>query len=215
MAYTYIQIQQRIADELHRGGLTDQIKKAIISAVKAYERQRFWFNEETATAVTTAAQAYVSPPPDFVKEFYFQITVGTSKYTLRPIPYTEFLEKSANNSTGQPTDYTYYADSLYLYPIPSAEYTVTLNYIKRLTDLSGDGDTNGWTDFAEELIRQRAKADVLCNQMRDRVSLSEAAAFALKNEPYLSALEKAAHIRVLAENEERISDSGKVKARYL
>ena len=212
-SYTYGQIQSRISDELHRSGLTTQIRRAIISAVEAYERQRFWFNEETATALTTIGQNTVDVPDDFVKEFYLQVTIGSSKHQLRPISYVDFLEYSAVSSSGQPTDYVYYADAFYLYPTPAAAYTLTVQYIKRLTELSADDDQNGWTNYCEELIRQRAIADLRCNQLRDKSALQEATVFAMRGEPYLSALEKSAHLRVLGENEEKLS--GKVKSRYL
>jgi hypothetical protein len=214
-SYTYGQIQSRVADELNRSDLTSQIQLAIVSAVEAYERKRFWFNEATATATTTASTNYVSTPSDFVKEYFFQITVGSSKYTLSPMNYSDFLVATATSTTsGQPTQYSYYQDVFYLFPTPGSAYTLTLNYIKRLTTLAASGDNNGWTNYAEELLRQRAKADIRCNILKDRAALSEASFFAAKGEPYLSALEKQAFVRLQGENDDKVT-VGKVKAYYL
>jgi hypothetical protein len=215
-SYTYGSIQTRIADEINRSDLTSQIGLAIITAIESYERTRFWFNEAIATATTTASQNYVSLPSDFVFEYEFQITVNTNKYRLCPIPYSEFLEKSGtNSSTSQPTHYCYYADVMYLYPSPNSAYTLTLHYIKRLTTLSVSADNNGWTNYAEEMIRQRAKADIAVNVLRDKEAINEAAQFSARGQPFLSGLEKSAFMRLCRENDLRTGVSGQAKAYYL
>ena len=82
-------------------------------------------------------------------------------FPLDEISYDEWSDYSYGaTGTSQPVMYTYYQDRLLLYPTPNAVYGLTIGYVKRITTLSADGDNNGWTNFAEPLIRSRAKWDI-------------------------------------------------------
>lgn len=214
-SYTYVQIQTRIADELNRSDLTAQIKKAIVSAVEHYERERWWFEETIdATVSTTAAQNYVTNAviTTMATIDKVQITVGSSKYTLFPVSYEEWaLEAAASSTSGQPTEYTYYQDRLYLFPTPGSTYTLTISGVQRLTTLSADADNNGFTNYCEELIRQRAKADIRCNIVIDKDAISEAATIGANGGTFLSGMERAAYINVTRERDERAT-TGRLKA---
>ena len=87
--------------------------------------------------------------------------------TLRQIDYRT-LSGYQNTviSTGEPTQFCYHEDKFFLYTIPSQIYLLTIWYVKSLTTLSADSDNNGWTNFAEPLIRARAKWDLFNNLMR-------------------------------------------------
>lgn len=213
-SYTYKNIQDRIADELNRSDLTAQIKKSIISACEHYERERWWFEETISTAVSTvAAQNYVSDAVISTMAVIdkVQITVGSSKYTLFPVPYDEWaVEAATSTSSGQPTEYTYYQDRLYLFPTPGSNYVLTISGVQRLTTLSADGDANGFTNYCEELIRQRAKADIRCNVVMDEVSMAEAKQIGAAGGTFLSGMERAAYINVERERDERAM-TGRVK----
>lgn len=208
---TYADIQARIADELNRSDLTSQIQKAIISAVKHYDEDRTWFNEERATALTVASQNYVGVPSDFISEDKLQITIGSVLYTLLKIPYDEWAVKSAFTTSGQPTEYAYYQDRFYLYPTPGSAYTLTISYVKILTELSAGTDTNGWVD-AEEMIRSRAMADVKINVLHDMPARAEAGSLA-KTGCY-AITEYSAMQRFLARRDTKVM-TGKLKASYL
>jgi len=95
-----------------------------------------------------------------------------------------------------------------------AAYTVTLSYVDRLTTLSGSSDANGWTNYAEELIRQRAKADILINQLRYPPAIQEAAAFGARGDQFLSGIEKGAYQNLRMESDDRVG-TGRVRVRYL
>lgn len=164
---TYAVMQARIADELTRSDLTTQIQKAILSAIKHYERVRFYFNASvTDTFSTVADQEYYgsaanSKIPNLVMIDALTVTSSSIKSRLENWPF-EVIEGSQNSDiTGQPTAFCYYAQQIRLYPIPDAVYTVTGSWLYRLTALSADGDTNAWTTDAEELIRNRASCDLL------------------------------------------------------
>lgn len=87
-----------------------------------------------------------------------------SRYELDPITYDEWSDQSGTSTTGgQPTQYAYWQDRLYLYPTPGGIYSIFVSYVQRLATLSADSDNNGWTNFAEPLIRSRAKWDILAH----------------------------------------------------
>jgi len=54
-----------------------------------------------------------------------------------------------------------------LYPVPNGAFPLILSYVRSLTTLSADGDTNAWMTHGEELIRLRAKADLYINYLEN------------------------------------------------
>ena len=214
-SYTFAQVKARIADELNRSDLTSQISKAVISAVEHYERERWWFEETIDTSVsTTAAQNYVTNAviSTMARIDLVQITVGSSKYRLFPVSYEEWaIEAQTTTTSGQPTEYAYYQDRLYLFPTPGSTYTLTISGVQRLTTLSADGDSNGFTNYCEELIRQRAKADIRCNIIIDDKAIAEAAQIGASGGTFLSGMERSAYINVARERDTRVT-TGRLKA---
>jgi hypothetical protein len=161
-------LQNRIADELARADLTAQIQNAIQSAIRFHESERFWFNEAEATASTAAGQAAYAVPGDFLEADELTLTVSGNRFPMCPRGYDWYRGVSlTNTSRGRPTDWSYYADQFWLYPVPDGIYTLTLSYLKRLSLLVAAGDTNAWMTGGEELIRARAKADLYANVIRD------------------------------------------------
>lgn len=170
---TYLDMQTRIADELDRSDLTAQIKKAILSAVAHYERKSFYFSETSFTFSTVAGQEYygtadaaaiaTSPSIERINGAYNALRVELTK---RPFSYINEISVIGTTSRAEPSDWAYRAEQIRLYPIPDAVYTMTAFNIPRLTALSADGDTNAWTNDAEELIRTRAKIDLILNVIR-------------------------------------------------
>lgn len=167
----YGTMQTRIANELARADLSSYIKDAIKSAVSHYSRHHFWFNETTGTFNTadgTEYYAVVTTVPDFVEIDSMVITVNGNKYPLvqRDMDYIDAV--SGNTSLkGVPTDYCYYKESIRLYPIPNGVYTITMAYVKKFADLSATADTNAFMTTGEQLIRSRAKADLMTNYLMD------------------------------------------------
>lgn len=158
-------MQDRIASELHRSDITSRIRIAIQSAIKHYERERWYFNEAvTSSSLTTvASQAFYALPADFMKLDSITLTQSGWKRGLEPMSYIEMDHRDAGNSAaiGIPSFYSIYKNQLRHYPIPDSAYVVTLSYQKRLTTLSATTDTNEWVDDLEELIRCKAE-EILC-----------------------------------------------------
>lgn len=198
---TFGVMQDRIADELNRTDLTTQIQYAIKTAIKVYDKQRFWFNESRSfTFSTVAAQEFYtssdnSDIPNLLAIDTVQIAItSTDKYLLQRVPYEQIEAISSNGTVdqGQPTWFAYYNKQIRLYPIPDAAYTIRVSGHWALTDLSLTTDTNNWMTDGEILIRSRAKRELYTHVIRD---LDGAAAMAQAENAELSALRIASSMR--------------------
>lgn len=192
---SYLDMQVRIDDELDRGGsMYPQIKKAIVSAVRYYERKRFYFCETSFTFATVIGQEEytsadapaiaTSPNIERLNGLYFGTRVPLTK---RPWSWIDDVSAMVT-SRAQPDDWAYRALSIRLYPIPDAVYTITAYNVPRLTELSGDTDTNAWTEDAEAMIRARAKWDLVKNVIRGPEMAEEMIGLKLEEEQEFTAL---------------------------
>lgn len=173
---TYGTMQDRIADEINRTDLAAQIRYAIKTAIKTYDKKRFWFNESrNFTFSTVDGQEFYSSSDNAnipyllaIDTVQVAITSG-DKYLLERVPYEQMEGVSFNGTTdeGQPTWFCYYEKKLRLYPIPDAVYTVRVSGHWALDDLSATTDTNAWMVEAEALIRSRAKRELFTHVIRD------------------------------------------------
>ena len=204
----YGTMKNRIANELARTDLTAYIPTAIQSAISHYERKRFFFNEGIDAFSTVVGQDNYGVsdgiPSDIKSIDLLEATVNSYKYRIekRTYSYIRELNWGPNSFRHQPEEWAYYGDKIYIYPYPGQIYTMTISYLKKLSALSDDADTNSWMTEAEELIRQRAKADLEINVIRE-------------NQPnivgnFLSPLEKIAFTSLFGETVDKVS-SGKIR----
>lgn len=174
---TYLELQQRIASEIHRTDLTTQIQRAILSAIAHYESMRFVSSEKRDTFSTIAGERFYSTstaspgtlPDDIVEIDSLVTTVNGRTYQLDQASYDELeaIDAGVTPLSGYPRLWAWYADQIRLYPAPNDEYVMTLSYQYERAALSADGDTNFWTTEAEELIRSRAKKDLALSLLKD------------------------------------------------
>src|SRR6478609_1432785 len=206
---TYGDLKTRIADEMKRTTLTTQIQNHVLDAVKFYGATRFALNEKQGTITTIAGTRYydantVAPgtlPADIAEIDTIICTVSGREYPLRRASQSELNDIDGGTSlAGDPTQFAWYAGKLRLYPTPSAARVLTLSYQYILTAMSSSGDTNFWTNEAEELIRCRAKK-TLC--MHVTMDAEMAGAMAVGEREALAELKKAAR---------KLQASGHVKA---
>jgi len=170
MGYTFLELQDRISDEINDGSNVSvsltMVKQAIVSAIEHYERQQMWFNERiNLNLVCTSGSPVIVPPADILMIRKLQYDQSsTQRLALDQIDYQDWADMSYTASTtGQPTSFAYYNDQILLYPTPNAAYSMVLSYIARLPKLIANTDRNGWTDTCEALIRNRAKWDIFDN----------------------------------------------------
>jgi len=183
---TYLEMQTRIAQELHRTDLTTHIQRAIKSAIAFYESNRFFKGEKRGTFSTIAGQRYygtstASPgtlPSDIVEIDSIVTTVNNRIYKLDQVSYEhlEDIDAGVTPLSGYPRLWAWYAEQIRFYPSPNNEYLMTVSYQYERPVLSADSDENFWTTEAEELIRSRAKKDLAMSVMyEDQIAQASAA----------------------------------------
>ena len=187
--YTFGGMQTAIANELDRDNLSANIRDSILSAISFYESERFYFDEARATLNTTANQEYYHLPSNFQKPDIITLRVGSyiSPMTARTFDFMENRIRSVGQ-TGIPYDYAVFASQLRLYPIPNDSYRMEISYQKKLGDISATSDTNAWFTDAWDLIKARAKADLLMNKIRGQEGLAEAGVMSQREQDELRRL---------------------------
>lgn len=180
---SYLDMINRISDESLRSDMAIQIKLCIQDAIGHYEGERLWFNQfRDRTFATVAGQEFygeadLSDIPHVLEFDAVTLTVGSTRWPLVKTGYVELEDWNADASArGQPTRYAYWGRQIRLYPVPDNAYEIRLSGLFKLPPLVADGDTNAWTEEAEELIRQRAKAILYSQYLRDDANAGRAAA---------------------------------------
>lgn len=164
---TYAQITSRIADDLNRSDLTSQIAQQVLLAITAYEHERFWFNETSTTLTATVGQAYVSYPSDLLRVDHLYITISNRNIELIPKDINTIIEFRPTTN-GRPRSYALYQNRIEFDRPPNSAYSHPLYYVKQLTTLSADSDTNGWTTEGEDLIVARAEKILYATVLKDQ-----------------------------------------------
>ena len=167
---TFKDMQDRInLDYLNRTDFTNETKRAIIRAIRHYERERFHFNQ-TATAINAStAGTAMSLPADFIALDMVTVSVngvGGAPVVQRTMERIRY--RQSDGTSGVPQECAMYAGGLYFWPKPSSAFPVTIAYTFKLTELSADTDTNDWCSAAEDVIVFHATADMLANVIRGR-----------------------------------------------
>lgn len=165
---TLADVKARIADELNRDDLSDQIADRITRAIYYYGAKRFWFNEQRIAGVTITGNQYVATPDGTRVLDGVWITVGGYSYELDPRPMTLIEEYQALATTmSQPTDYAYFNSQIRLYATPNDAYPLNFIGIFDLPALTDDSGSNVWTTEAEDLIVARVTGVIQRDIIRD------------------------------------------------
>lgn len=172
---TYGDLQSRIADDLNRTDLTSQIQENVRLAILHYKSERFWFNETSTTLTATVGQGYVTAPTDILRIDGLYITISDRNIELQPQDLGRVIEYRPT-SNGRPRAFCYYQNRFELDRLSDTAYALPLYYVKELTVLSSDSDSNGWTTDAEDLIVFHAEKMLYANVIKDLEKAQAAAA---------------------------------------
>ncbi|WP_316196288.1 MULTISPECIES: hypothetical protein [unclassified Bradyrhizobium] len=171
---TYLDLQNAIASDLTRSDLGSQIQGAIQDAIKQYERQHFWFNTTRSLTFQTVpgrinyTGADLAQIPNIIRIDRLFLRWGTSTYPLDWYEPDEFEFLTALNvSNGRPTIYTYVDSQIIMWPQPLMAYVIRPHMHYRLAPLVNGGDSNAWTNEAENLIRAQAELILYMNVLED------------------------------------------------
>ncbi len=129
-----------VADTKYRATALGYLNLIIQDIQTRQESFRWRFLEKTATMPTVASQLDYDLPTDIDTNKLVAVFDRTQDRTYKFIPYEKFvrLYPDPSNDTGDPSIYTFFANVLKLYPVPSSVFTVFLNYIKVMTDAADD-----------------------------------------------------------------------------
>lgn len=181
-ANTYLQLQNRIQNEVLGSPTVSDIQNAIQDAIAEYERESFDFNRVRYFGDVTGSGSDLQTVQG--QEFYSSVDLPV----LINYPHiTKILVLAFNNRyplinrspqwlddqslsptwQGLPTDWCWDSGALRLYPIPDAGYPIILDATIRFRPLVAPTDYSVWTNRAEALIRMESKRLLFVNIIRD------------------------------------------------
>lgn len=163
-------LKARIADDLARGDISQQIGEAINDAIAHYQSERFYFNESrTAIFSTVIGQREYTPTDTVVNiDALFATVSGDTRLLSQEDPYRMELRHDASTTQGPPTRWAYYGQKISLYPLPDAVYTMRIvGQIKAAAPADDATAGNVWMTEAFELLRASAKLRLAVHVLRD------------------------------------------------
>jgi len=159
---TFLQLQDAVAsdtrffDRAVDTGIQPQIKQHINEAIRAHQKDHFWFNEQQWSRSTEAGREFYALPAEYVAMFTISLNSPRTKLVSMLNDSMEEMEPYQ----GRPIYFALFANQYRLFPIPDGVYGLRLWGVRKYPDLVADGDENPWTNEAFELIREAAKARV-------------------------------------------------------
>lgn len=159
----------RIEDEIDNEDLTDQVKKAITSAIAHHSRRQFWFNRVRFDFAVVADDEFFdstddSEIPNIVQIDSAWLVQSSIRYPLVQVNDNVIADSQTGLVKSRPTNFSYVRKQIHIYPISDDSYTFYAEAWSRLSELTNvtvgavtSDATNAWMTDGEELIRQRAK----------------------------------------------------------
>jgi hypothetical protein len=181
-ANTYGGMIQRVTYEVLGSPIASDVTNAIQDAIAQFERETFWFNDMRTFGGVTGSLSDLQTV--LGKEFYSAQDLPTlinmphirkilvyafqNRYPLEYRTMGWIDDQSISPVwNGLPTDWSWQAGALRLYPIPNGQYPLILDGTIRFADLVNPTDSNPWVNEAEWLIRSEAKRLLFTNITRD------------------------------------------------
>lgn len=147
-------------DDMGSGGELEQAKiDAVVGAINKYKSEQFWFNRASGSGATTAADATLTMPTGV---YVPNVVAYEGDHLLRvPLDAMEHMTE-----TGQPRKWAENEETIQLWPIPDAAYTL---YIYGTADIDApeSASSNIWTTEAYDLILSEAKVILYRGPLRD------------------------------------------------
>jgi hypothetical protein len=176
MAATRTVVEAEIADDLQRNDIANQITKAVDTAIRAYEEERFFFNEAYAVSVTLSSSvAFIAQsalPTRFVNLDRVRLKKSATFYTdLYKRDYAWLMAQQDIVTSSEPYEYCIYNEKLLFDNYADQNYTLVLDGIKSLGNTASDtysaASAVAWFNTARELIRHRAKREIYMHVLKD------------------------------------------------
>lgn len=148
----------RIATEMTRtdlgssGSLYTTLQQHYQDAVEFYANEKFWFNSIKTTVDTVASTQAVTVPATV--QTVERLTIPAYGFELQEVTLAEL---PTSTGTAIPSHYCYYNDTLLLWPIPDAVYTLGVYGVAYVAAPTNTTDDTIWTNQAAPLIRAHTK----------------------------------------------------------
>lgn len=174
-----------IREELRRNGVDNAIKRAIGAAVIYHRDKRFIWNELSFALTTVADQPDYDGDDDANIDRLAQIDnakIASPETDLTPRTI-QFIRAKVGLTSGLPLDIAVYERAITLSPTPNAVYTINIDGIMELEDLTqpagqqiisreniltiADGYTTAWFVEGYEVIKSWAKGYIYQNHLRN------------------------------------------------
>lgn len=163
---TLAEMKNNIADDVARSDLTDVIARSISQAIKYYQSTRFFFNESREIEFDTVANQEFYDKYDhayletIMKFDYVKLLISNTVYDMVRVDPEEH-EHNLNQIIGQPWSYSYYGQTMRIYPVPNAIWTVRVAGHFQAPEPNSDTEKNNkWMTEGNLLIEARAKLNL-------------------------------------------------------
>lgn len=184
------QLKSTIASDIGRSDLTSQIASAVAQAHDEVRHREFYFNQtrdftfstvvdqyQYTSSVTSSIKGQSILLTDFwnIRNVWLDIT--NRRRSLNFVPYEAMENRlDGSQSKGEPYDWSWYQEELWLYPVPSSVFTVRVAGHYNLPLPSSDADSNAWITDAGEYLREAAKEILYSTRINspDRLKLAMA-----------------------------------------
>ena len=164
---TFKEMQDRInLDYLNRTDLANETKRAIVRAVKFYEKDRLWFNITATSIAIGTASTTVAIPADFLALDYATVSNNGNNEIMTIRSFDRIAYQNKGSASGVPSEICYWRDTFNFSPKPASATSITVHYTHSMPVLSADTDTNPWTSAGEDVIVYRATHDMMANVLR-------------------------------------------------
>ena len=178
---TFLDVRDRVADQLARSDLSAQIDREIQLSIIRYNRRVTWLHEVRAVTLTSVAaqawyatvnvstgagpQAVVGRTAVDVSDIQSVRYMRTADYDdLKQVHYSDFERFfDTTGSAGRTSYFTLYAGQIGLWPVPAGVETFTMSVVCKPVVPSSASDTSVWFDRAQELI-ENAAASAICRK---------------------------------------------------
>lgn len=182
---TFLDVRNRIEDQLSRSDLSTQIDREIQLAITRYNRRVSWLTEVRGATLTTVIGQRFYGTLDLSAGAGPQDVTGRTAVSVQDVQKVEYMRDAdddpieqidyreferrfdVSGTTGGAEYFTLYAGQIGLWPTPDAVETLTLSVVVKPQIPTLSTDKSVWFDQAQELIENAAAAAICRKFLQD------------------------------------------------
>lgn len=210
MSTRYV-LEQQIADDLDRVDLTTQVSRAVETAIRMHEHDRYWFNTVYAVTATLSSSTAFIPFTELPRRF---LEIDRIRLVRNTSYYYEMIQRDRDWLFDrqdvivytEPSEFTVYADSLQFDNYANQSWPLLVDGLVSLGNTASNtysiSSSVAWFGEARDMIRASAKKDLLMHVIKDPEQAVAMGVFetGVKNILKSKANQRAASGRVMADD---------------